>query len=51
MSKLKITDIIGVSLFCTGASTVDFNQMLGAVITLVGLGVLVLEAKREGMWR
>ena len=48
---MKLIEMIGLVLFCTGASTVDTNQVLGSVMVLVGLGVLALEAKKEGMWR
>ena len=49
MSKLRATEIVGIMLFCTGASTVDTNQFVGALMVLAGLGIFVLEAKKEGI--
>lgn len=37
---------IGFLLFVIGASAVDSNQLIGAVMTFGGLGILALEEKK-----
>ena len=48
---MKLNEMMGALLFCIGASTLDSNQLIGAVMVLTGMGVLVYQAKKEGMWR
>ena len=42
---------LGILLFFAGASSMDGNQVIGTALTLAGLGLLVIVAKREGAWR
>ena len=48
---MKFIGVFGLTLFCIGTSTIDANQLIGAVMALGGMGLLVMEAKKEGMWR
>ena len=49
--EVNILGGLGLLLFFTGASSMDGNQIIGTVLTLAGLGLLAIEAKREGAWR
>ena len=42
---------IGLVLFFIGASTVDADLFVGAVMVFAGMSMLVQQAKKEGMWR
>lgn len=48
---MNILGGLGLLLLFVGASSMDGNQIVGTVLTLAGLGLLVIVAKREGAWR
>lgn len=51
LREAKIFGNLGTALFVVGACCMDGSQLMGAAGVLIGLAMLTVEAKKEGIWR